>query len=392
MADVHALLREFDGERPIERATTPPSSWYVDRDFFDLERRRVWQPSWQPLAHREQLSRTGDFVASCRLGEPVVVVRGDDGALRALRNACLHHGAEVARGTGQARHLVCPYHGWSYDLQGRLHAMPRAGDIDGLAPGEDGLAPLPVATHGPLVWTAAGERPPSGGPLPARLESLLEETGWARLRWVGQRTYALHCNWKVFVDNYLDGGYHVAALHRGLGAQLDATSYRTEVYDGWALQRVDAAAEAAPADGRGGGDGPDFAERIGHGALYAWLYPNVMLNRYGPFLDTNWVIPVAPDRTVVVFDDFIDPEAVESAAARAGDGDVDDLLRRAAAASEAVQREDEAICESVQRSLASRAFDRGRYAPSLEHAMYAFHRWLAADLAGAPDAAPRTPS
>ncbi len=372
MADVHALLREFDGERPIERATTPPSSWYVDRDFFDLERRRVWQPSWQPLAHREQLSRTGDFVASCRLGEPVVVVRGDDGALRALRNACLHHGAEVARGTGQARHLVCPYHGWSYDLQGRLHAMPRAGDIDGLAPGEDGLAPLPVATHGPLVWTAAGERPPSGGPLPARLESLLEETGWARLRWVGQRTYALHCNWKVFVDNYLDGGYHVSALHRGLAGQLDTASYVTELGDRHAVQRVDARGDGAAADG-----GVDFEERIGAGALYLWIHPNLMLNRYGPFLDVNRVWPLAADETEVVYDWLVAPGTDAS----------EDFVARSLEASEAVQREDEAICESVQRGLGSSGFDRGRYAPRVEMAAHRFHCWLAEDL-GDPDVGP----
>jgi choline monooxygenase len=376
----HRELDRFDAECPIERAATPPSAWYTDPSFHELE--RAWlRTRWQPLARSDQLAVPGDFVADCWLGEPVVTVRAADGRLCALRNACLHHGAEVARNSGNARRLVCPYHGWSYELDGTLAAMPRADGIEGIAPGGVGLARLPVAECGPFVFASLCDATPAGPPLPPALEALLDEARWRELSHIGRRTYSLRCNWKVYVDNYLDGGYHVAPLHRGLGSQLDGATYRTEVRDRWIAQTVRAAAPDAVRDG---GDGGDFAERLGAGALYAFVHPNFMLNRYGPFLDTNWVVPVAVDRTWVVFDDFVDGAAPEVS----GPGG-EEFVERALAASDAVQREDEAICESVQRSLESSAFDRGRYAPAVETGLHAFHRWLAADLAagaaGAPD-------
>jgi choline monooxygenase len=361
LASRHPALDAFDGSAPIERAATPPSSWYTDPSFAALE--RDWLKSrWQPLARAAELEAAGDFAAGCWLGEPVVAVRGDDGVARLLRNACLHHGAEVARGTGRTRRLVCPYHGWSYGLDGRLLALPRAQGLVGLSPGSDGLATLPTAWAGPFLFGALSGRAPATPPIPAALEALLGATGWLGLRHVGRRSYRIRCNWKVYVDNYLDGGYHVPALHRDLGGSLDGGSYRTEVHDRWVLQTVRAA-----------GDGD---ARVGSGAIYAFVHPNFMLNRYGPFLDTNWVVPLDAGHTLVVFDDFVDPEAPELV----GPGG-DEFLERSLARSETVQREDEDVCESVQRSLASVAYDRGRYAPAVETGLFAFHRWLAADLA-----------
>lgn len=371
MSGRHPELDRFDAGVPIERATTPPSTWYTDASFHELERAFL-RSRWQPVAPAEHLASPGSYVAGCWLDEPVVAVRGRDGALRALRNACLHHGAEVARDRGNSARLVCPYHGWSYALDGTLASMPRADGIEGIAPGQARLAALPVLACGPLVFAALDGTGPGGPPVPDALEALLRDTRWHALRHVARRVHPVHCNWKVYVENYLDGGYHVAPLHRGLSAQLDGGSYETSVRDRWVLQTVRA---AAPGDaGRAGADG-DFAERVGTGALYAFVHPHFMLNRYGPFLDTNWVVPVSPDRTLVVFEYFVDPEAPEAA----GPGR-DAFLERAIAASDAVQREDEAVCESVQRSLRSTAYDRGRYAPAVETGLHAFHRWLAADL------------
>ncbi|MGH0038390.1 MAG: aromatic ring-hydroxylating oxygenase subunit alpha [Myxococcota bacterium] len=377
MSSLRRELARFDPALEIGRATTPPSSWYTDPGFFALERSRLLD-TWQPIARTDALTRPGDFVAGCTLGEPCVAVRGEDGALRVLRNACLHHGAEVARGSGRARRLVCPYHGWSYELDGRLATRPRAEGLVGLEPGTAGLPEVPARECGPFVFAALGGAAPAAPPIPADLEARLRETRWHALRHVGRRSYALDCNWKVFVDNYLDGGYHVAPLHRGLGARLAGETYRTEVRDRWVLQTVQA---AAAHEGEASDAGVDFAARVGSGALYAFVHPHFMLNRYGPFLDTNHVIPLAVDRTLVVFDDFVDGAAPEIAGPEGAE-----FVRRSLAASEAVQREDEAICESVQRSLASRAFDRGRYAPAVENGLYAFHLWWAADLAAGASA------
>jgi choline monooxygenase len=179
------------------------------------------------------------------------------------------------------------------------------------------------------------------------------------LQFVARRSYDLDCDWKVFCDNYLDGGYHVPVLHPALSGQLDLSSYGTELFDVYSIQSTASQADADP--------------RLGEAALYAFVHPNLMINRYGPILDTNVVIPLGPGRCRVIFDFFFEAEA-------AADADfVADSLEK----SERVQEEDTYICESVQKGVNSSAYDTGRYAPLLEHGMHQFHCLLAKDLRAA---------
>ena len=167
----------------------------------------------------------------------------------------------------------------------------------------------------------------------------------------------MSCNWKVFIDNYLDGGYHVTTIHPGLATELDTDAYRIEAEDAYSIQSCPSG-EAGPGD------------RMGQGALYAFVHPNLMINRYGPVLDVNMALPLGPDRCQVVFDYFFDARAQLSEAFIAS------CLER----SDQVQQEDIAICASVQKGLSSQGYDCGRYAPALEHAMHRFHRVLVRDL------------
>src|SRR5690606_37129987 len=141
----------FDPSVPIARAATPPASWYVDPAHFEAERRGTFARHWLVAALAHEVAGPGDFVASELLDEPVVVVRGHDGVLRAFHNVCRHHAAPVARGAGCARALVCGYHGWTYRLDGSLRAAPRTHGIEGFDRAAMGLVPLPVAVVGPLV-------------------------------------------------------------------------------------------------------------------------------------------------------------------------------------------------------------------------------------------------
>jgi len=345
----------FDPTAPIEAARTPPSSWYTDAGVLRAERERVFAPNWVPVARRDELEDVGPgpgaaFLAVERAGHPLVVLREPDGRLSAFHAVCRHHGAELVTGCGRLEQLVCPYHGWTYDRAGALVRAPHASGLSDLA--ALGLRRLAVDTWGPYVFVC--EAP---APLPLRerlapLEAALPQDDLARLRFVTRRRWKLACNWKVFVDNYLDGGYHVAHLHAGLAGTLALGDYRIEVHDRVSLQRC------AGAGGR----------RIGEGAVYAFLHPAMMLNRYGPVLDVNLVRPIDERRTEVVFDFFFEPGLDEAF--------VTESLRT----SERVQQEDVAISESVQRGLASPAYEQGRYAPRLEVAAHAFHRDLHAEL------------
>jgi choline monooxygenase len=358
----HPELERFDATAPIERARTPPAAWYHDPAFFALERRTVFARTWQCIGPLEPLAAPGSFVSGEIAGEPFVAVRGADGELRAFSNVCRHHASALVRGAGRLERFVCPYHGWTYDLDGRLRKAPRTAGLAGFARESFGLVAQEVGQWGPLAFVRIA--PGSGEGLAELLAPLAGRLDASSLSFVARRSYELACNWKVFVDNYLDGGYHVAQLHGGLAAQLDLESYRTEVAYKVSLQIC------SSGSGAGGAGGVDFGERLGRGAVYAFVYPNFMINRYGPIMDTNWVLPLGPERTLTIFDYYFEPAAAADAS----------FVERSLAASDRVQLEDVEICESVQRGLRSAAYDTGVYAPALEQAALHFHRQLAADL------------
>jgi choline monooxygenase len=363
MADpLDDILARFDATAPIERAFTIPGDWYTDPRIGQLERRTVWSRTWQHVARTAQLAEPGQYVTADVAGEPIVVVRGGDGVLRAFFNVCRHHAAAVMTAPcGKVDKLRCPYHGWTYDLAGRLRGVPEFDGVRDFERDANGLVPVAVATWEQLVFVHLD---PDPMPLESYLGELVAQTaplGLGALQFCERREYVLHCNWKVFVDNYLDGGYHVPHLHRGLDSVLEYTEYTIENFERFCLQ-------ASPIT-EAGGEATTAAVRKGH-ARYYWIYPNLMLNWYEGYLDTNLVVPLGVDRTKVIFEYYFD-DVSEARAER---------NRQSMAVSERIQDEDVAICESVQRGLASRAYRAGRLSVRREAGENLFHRLLARDL------------
>ena len=351
------LRREVDGfdpELPLEEGWTPPVSWYTERAFDRLERAAVFRKSWQLACRADQVRKPGDYVAGLSFGLSWVVVRGEDGVLRALANVCRHKATQVCEGAGNLPQLTCPYHGWTYRLDGALKTAPRVAGIRNLSRDEMALPQFAVQEWGPYVFFNADPDAPDLTASLTELDEALQSTGWSTLRFHARRRYVVESNWKVFCDNYLDGGYHIAHMHPSLAAQLDLDSYRTELFDRFSVQTS------------GGGQGG--ANRIGTGALYAWIYPNLMLNRYGPVLDTNYVIPLDEHRCEVFFDFFFDDTVDEA------------WIAASLAQSDVTQQEDMWVSAKAQVGMQSGTWPRGRYAPELEMGIQHFHRLLSMDL------------
>lgn len=359
---LHELLADYDATAPLERAWTIPGSWYTDPRIDALERRTVWSRTWQLVGRTEQVAEPGQYVTGVVGGEPVVVVRGADGVLRGFFNVCRHHAAAVMTAPcGKADRLRCPYHGWTYDLAGQLRGVPELDGVLDFDKGAMGLVPLAVATWEHFVFVHLDRDPP---PIEAYLGELVGQVaplGLSKLHFCERREYELACNWKVFVDNYLDGGYHVPHLHAGLSSILAYTDYTIENFERFCLQ-------SSPID-PAGGEAMTASVRKGK-ALYWWVYPNLMLNWYEGYLDTNLVIPLGVDRMKVVFDFYFD-DVGEAARER---------NRQSMDVSERIQDEDHAICESVQRGLGSRAYRAGRLSVRREAGENLFHKLLARDL------------
>jgi choline monooxygenase len=362
-------LRLFNPDLPLERARTIPSVWYFDPEIYAAERRAVFADTWQAVGRIDQVAEPGSFFSVDLAGEPIVVVRDEAGVLRAFYNVCRHRGARVAaEAAGRATRLRCRYHGWTYDLAGKLRGTPEFDGVADFRREENGLTAVAVAVWGPLVWVHLGASPPPLeeflAPLPVRTRDL----GMSDLRFVERREYRLACNWKVFVDNYLDGGYHVNTVHPGLAGVLDYSQYRTEVAGQTSVQT----SPLRPADSEKENASVGKV-RTGDAAYYWWLFPNFMINIYQGVMDTNLVLPLAPDACRVVFDFYFANKGV----------DAQKFIADSIAVGHQIQLEDVGICEEVQRGLASRAFDTGRFSVRRESAGYHFHRLLAQRLQAA---------
>jgi choline monooxygenase len=359
------VLGDFDPALPLAEASTIPGSWYTDPRVWEKEKSAVFGRTWQVACRASQVEGAGRYVTVQIGDEPIVVVRGGDGVLRAFFNVCRHHAAAVmTEPEGCAERLRCPYHGWTYALDGELKSTPEMGDIRGFDHAKNGLVPARVATWESFVFVCLDPAAPpiaeALGALPAQVAPLR----LGELHFAERREYELSCNWKVFVDNYLDGGYHVPYLHRGLNSILSFKDYTIETFDRFCLQ-------SSPIDPEAEERGDEVTASVRSGrALYYWLYPNFMMNWYEGYLDTNLVVPLGIARTRVVFDFYFADVSPAAGERNAKSMDV----------SERIQDEDHAICESVQRGLASRAYGAGRLSVRREGGERLFHRLLAEDL------------
>jgi len=362
------ILASYDDQAPLDHAYTIPASWYVDERIAELERQNVFGRTWQVVARAGQLVAPGDFVTADLAGEPLVIVRDSHNQLRAFYNVCRHHAAAVVTEQfGKASIFRCPYHGWSYSLDGLLKGAPEFEGVCGFDRGQNGLLPIRVETWEQFVFVNLDE---NAAPLTDFLGEIVARVAPLNicgLHFFERRVYRLNCNWKVFVDNYLDGGYHVPHLHKGLNSVLDYRQYTIETADRYCRQSSPMVASNE--------DAATAATRTGDRAWYFWLYPNFMINLYQGYMDTNLVLPDGVDRCTVIFDFYFD-DVSESAA---------DRNRQSIAVGEQVNDEDVAICEAVQRGLHSRAYGAGRLSVRREAGEHLFHRLLAADLKGDRD-------
>ena len=376
MTPLRSILESYDLNAPLSEAFTIPGAWYTDSRITALEREQVFGRTWQAVGRADQVERPGQYFTAEVAGEPMLVARGADGVLRAFFNVCRHHATAVAwQAEGMAVNFRCPYHGWTYGLDGTLKGVTDFDGVDSFEQSKNGLVEARVTAWEKFLWVNLDPSAPDLTAFLGRLVERVKPLQLAKLRFFERRTYRVKCNWKVFVDNYLDGGYHVPHMHKGLNSVIDYTHYTIENGDRHSVQ-------STPVGSSASSDPAAAATRQGERAYYLWQYPNFMLNWYEGYLDTNLVLPDGIDGCTVIFDFYF---ADVSEARR-------EYNRQSISVSERVQDEDIAICESVQRGLKSRAYGAGRLSVRREAGEHLFHRLLAADLRRGLEDPPQMPS
>ena len=381
----------LDVHHQIECAHTLASKFYTDPAILDAERSRIFRRTWQLVGTLSQpcgpvhtndsndqasasdsgltISDPETFFTADVAGEPVVIVRDKQGTLRAFSNVCRHRAGPIALGCGTKNVLRCAYHGWTYTLDGRLIGTPDVEGVEFFDRSTMGMVPLRCETWEQSIFVNFDL---TAEPLSAFLGKIPEQSRgfqFAGLGLVERRDYVIDCNWKVYVDNYLEG-YHIPIAHPGLMREIDYSQYRTETFRYYSQQ-------FAPIRAMSPGEGADRAYAPGAGApqeaLYFWIFPNLMLNIYPDNISTNLIVPLSHEKTLTIFEWFFHEPRSEKTRERA---------QRAIAFSEEVQREDIELCRNVQRGLNSATYERGRYSVKRENGVHHFHLLLSEFLSG----------
>jgi choline monooxygenase len=357
---------DFSIDSDVARAWTLPSHLYIDLDVFAAEKERIFARSWQVVGHRDQVANAGDYFTTELVGEPLLIVRGSEGKLRGFYNVCRHRAGPPAEGCGSRKLFRCGYHGWTYDLDGALISATEIEGVEEFRAEDFALVPVRVEEwfnfvfvnlNGENLDRDAGLLRESLGEFPRQAEKF-HFTG---MKLFERRTYEMNCNWKTYVDNYLEG-YHLPSVHPGLNRELDYNAYVVEPHAGYVRQ-------FSPIRGAQPGDATPRRYLEAQENLttdYFWVFPNWMLNCYPDNVSLNVVLPIEPERSLAIFEWYLPEKEHGSAAAKAS-----------VEFSEQIQVEDVAICERVQKNLRSRSYSRGRFSVKQERGVHAFHRMYA---------------
>ena len=353
-------VNDFVFQPDLALATTIPARWYTNPAMLPIETERVFGGTWQLVGRLDQVRQPGDFF-SCSIGdEPLVVTRDMAGQLHAFYNVCRHRAGSVAEGCGNRKTLQCLYHAWTYGLDGQLLHTPEFESVRDFDKSDYGLWPVQVGSWGPFVFANLD---PAAPPLAEVMGDIPAETAHLPLERMGfykRVDYEINCNWKVYVDNYLEG-YHIPVAHPSLFKEIDYKQYAVETFRYYSKAHAPIREKPDSLLRRNLEQGAD-AE-----ALYYWMFPNLMLNVYPGNLQINIILPLGPERTLTIFEWYVldvdRPEVAED-------------FHKSFKFSDLVQKEDIEICELVQRRLRSRSYDVGRYSVARENGVHHFHGLL----------------
>jgi choline monooxygenase len=357
-------------EADIARAWTLPAGLYSDASVFAKEKEKIFARTWQVVGHASQVTNPGNYFTTELLDEPLVFVRGLDGKLRGFYNVCRHRAGPPAEGCGWRKLFRCGYHGWTYGLDGALISATEIEGMEGFRAEDFALAPVLAEEWFNLVFANLD---PQARPLRESLGELpqqAEKFPFAQMTLFERRTYDMKCNWKTYVDNYLEG-YHLPSVHPGLNRELDYNAYVVEPHVQGHEKRGSEGYVRQFSPIRGAQPGDATPRRYQHAGEdlttdYFWIFPNWMLNCYPDNVSLNIVLPVEPERSLAIFEWYLPEKDHSSPAAKAS-----------VEFSDQIQIEDVGICEIVQKNLRSRSYSRGRFSVKQEKGVHAFHQMYA---------------
>lgn len=340
--------------KPIEISETIPSDWYSEEYFYKIDLKAIFGQTWQYVGSIEKLSKQGDFIIAEVAENPIIILRDDNNKLRAFFNVCRHRAGPIATIDGNTKVLKCKYHGWSYNLKGKLLGTPEFEGVECFDKENYSLKEINVEVWENLLFVNLSEKSVPIEQVFSGIKERIIPIDLTKKKFYSRVYYEINCNWKIYVDNYLEG-YHLPHVHPELNDLLDYKNYVTETSDFYSLQY-------SPFS-----DNENHYSNENGEAFYYFISPNFMLNILPGRLQTNLVIPIAKDKTRVIFDYYYDD--IESEKAK-------DFIKKDIEYSDIVQVQDIEICQLVQKGVNSNCYTKGRLSVKREKGLYHFHNTI----------------
>lgn len=373
----HSLLQSRSGDRPFgdepQTSHTMPARFYLDPEIYEREKDAIFYRSWWFAGHKSRLEKPGQYITTSIHDQSIIVTRAGDGEIRAFYNVCQHRGHELVKGSGSARLLVCPYHAWSYELDGKLRAAPNTGELASFDKCAFSLKSVRVEQFCGLLFVNLDPEAKSFAELSGNLEAELRQycPRIDDLVFAHRHNYEVASNWKVLIDNFLEC-YHCGPAHRDFVNLVDMQTYKSRVCGIYSSHISQAAKVNNSAFKFEKGD-VDF----GYAAWYVWPNLTIWIYPGETNVSTLQMIPAGPERTLENLDWFL-PQTEPTK----------QLADAMAYMDEVLQPEDIGLCESVQRGLHSRGYNQGRFVIDKmlthlsEHAVHHFQK-MVVDALGA---------
>ncbi len=347
------LIKQVANFETKQNAHSLPAEAYQAGIFVGLDKTHVLHRSWQLVTHMNFLENHGDYVVHQVVDQPIIVVNTGDG-IKAFHNVCRHRAGPLALENGHSKTLRCKYHGWNYQLNGQLKSAPEMHTTSGFDVSQYRLSEIKVDCWQGLVFVALNEQVPVFEDLVTGIKEQITPIDISSMKFHRRDDFMLDCNWKVYVENYLEG-YHLPHIHPGLNKLLDYKSYQTEVSQ-WHSYQFSPLEQSSGLEGQ-----VCYGEGQAH---YYYIYPNTMLNILPNRLQTNQILPVSNNKTRVVFDYYYHPTL----------DDINTLVEQDRVFSNEVQHEDIMICEAVQKGLDSGHYKKGRLCMKREMGVFHFQQ------------------
>lgn len=352
--------------KPLQAATTLPPQCYTANEFFEREIERIFLRNWQFVGREEQVAQAGQFFCYEGLGGSVIIVRAGDNRLRAFANSCRHRGSRLLHGAGSCKRIVCPYHSWAYQLDGKLSGTPGMQETLDFDARDYPLLELPLETWGGFIFIHYGSSPPALSSHLGNMQQRFASHKCQDMRLVDSIEFDIRANWKLLAENALEA-YHTGSVHREtLGQQ---SSRAVETTGNWTALLVEDETSVATLPGA---DKPfphieDLDREADSGAFFTMLFPSTQMVFAQ---DCMWWLafrPLAVDRSHLTIGACFPQSTLELP-------DFAQLVEPYFERWRLATAEDNAICEAQQQGQQFRR-EPGRLASS-EFAVHALANWV----------------